>query len=86
MGAHDTKSFKSGNSVAVRFPRGTGLAPDVPLKITREGNRYIVEPRDDPEEGKRRVRAMIAALRALPPGGELGERQAIEFPEREGWC
>ena len=86
MGAHDTKSFKSGNSVAVRFPRGTGLDSDVPLTITREGNRYIVERRVDPEEGKRRPRAMLAAIAALPPGGELGERQAIEFPEREGWC
>ena len=86
MGAHDTKSFRSGNSVAVRFPRGTGLKSNVALTITREGNRYIVEPRIDPEEGKRRVRALIAALDALPPGGELGDREAIEFLSRDSWC
>jgi antitoxin VapB len=81
----DTRSFKSGNSVAVRFPRALGLSADVPLKISREGDSYRVTPRTDPEDGKRRLAELIAAIRALPPGGEFRERPEIELPERAGW-
>lgn len=81
----DTRSFRSGNSVAVRFPRSLGLPADVPLKVTREGDSYRVTPQVDPAQGKRRVARLIAAIRALPPGGEFGERPPFEMPEREGW-
>ena len=85
MSEIDTRSFKSGNSVAVRFPRGLGLPADVPIRITREGDSYRVTPQVDLMENKRRLAAMIAALKALPPGGEFGERAVIEVPEREAW-
>lgn len=85
MGEIDTRSFKSGNSVAVRFPRVLGLPADVPITIAREGDSYLVTPQVDPGAGRRRVASMIAALKALPPGGEFGERPEIEAPERAGW-
>ncbi|WP_419807259.1 hypothetical protein [Sphingomonas sp.] len=85
MGDIDTRSFKSGNSVAVRFPRSLGLPADVPLRITREGDSFRVTPQIDPMAGKRQLRRMIDALKALPPGGEFGERPAIEVPARERW-
>ena len=84
MGAIDTKSFKSGNSVAVRFPRGTGLKPDVELTIRCEGDGFWVGPRVDPTEGKRRLLAMIAALDALGPVGEIEKRDPDIFPDRPG--
>ena len=84
MGAIDTKSFKSGNSVAVRFPRGTGLEPDVELTITREGNEYRVKPKRDPEEERRRLLAMLAKLDAIGPVGEVEVRDPDIFPNRPG--
>lgn len=84
MDAVNTKSFKSGNSVAVRFPRGMGLQPDVELTIRRDGSGFWVGPRVDPTEGKRRLLAMIAALDALGPVGEVEQRHPDIFPVRPG--
>lgn len=84
MGAIDTRSFKSGNSVAVRFPRGTGLQPDVELTIIREGNEYRVKPKYDEEADKQRIVRLVERLRAIGPPDEVLPRQAIEFPARSG--
>ena len=72
MGIHvDTKSFKSGNSVAVRFPRSTGLKPDMDLTIRPDGDGFWVGPRINAAEGKRRWLAMLAELDAIGPVGEV---------------
>lgn len=84
MGAIDTKSFKSGNSVAVRFPRGTGLQPDVELTIVREGDEYRVKPRRDAEADKQRVLRLVERLRAIGPPEKPLAREPIEFPARPG--
>jgi antitoxin VapB len=39
-----TKTFKSGNSVAVRLPRALGVPPGVEMIVREERGRYIVEP------------------------------------------
>jgi antitoxin VapB len=39
-----TKTFKSGNSVAVRLPRALGVEPGVEMTVREERGRYIVEP------------------------------------------
>lgn len=82
MSEINTKSFKSGNSVAVRFPRSLGLQADVPLRIERDGDSYRLTPVVDVHEGRKRVAEMIAALNALPPLGEFQARTGVYFPER----
>ena len=84
MNAIDTKSFKSGNSVAVRFPRGTGLQPDRDWTITREGEEYRLRPKADPTEAKRRVKQLVDDLLALGPVGEIEKRDPDVFPDRPG--
>ena len=39
-----TKTFKSGNSVAVRLPKSLGVEPGVEMTVREERGRYIVEP------------------------------------------
>ena len=41
-----TKTFKSGNSVAVRLPKALGVEPGVEMTVREERGRYIVEPVD----------------------------------------
>lgn len=43
-----TKTFKSGNSVAVRLPASLGVAPGVEMTVREERGRYIVEPVEAP--------------------------------------
>jgi antitoxin VapB len=39
-----TKTFKSGNSVAVRLPKWLGVESGVEMTVREERGRYIVEP------------------------------------------
>ena len=39
-----TKTFKSGNSVAVRLPKSLGIESGVEMTVREERGRYIVEP------------------------------------------
>jgi len=75
----NSRTFKSGNSVAVRLPKEIGLEADVPVTITRVGDVLTITP-------KRRlsVKEMIAELRKLPKPDKVQEREPIEWPERPG--
>jgi antitoxin VapB len=84
MGTIESKTFKSGNSVAVRLPRELGFAADVAVVIERTGDTITIRPAQDAAAEKRRLDEMIAALRAIGPVGEIGERDAVEIPERPG--
>jgi antitoxin VapB len=84
MGAIESKTFKSGNSVAVRLPRELGFAADMAVVIERTGDAITIRPARDAAAEKRRLDEMIAALRAIGPVGEIGERDAIDIPERPG--
>jgi len=44
-----TKTFKSGNSVAVRLPASLGIAPGVEMRVREEQGRYIIEPVESPK-------------------------------------
>jgi antitoxin VapB len=39
-----TKTFKSGNSVAVRLPKSLGVGSGVEMTVREDRGRYIVEP------------------------------------------
>jgi antitoxin VapB len=39
-----TKTFKSGNSVAVRLPKSLGVEAGVEMTVREDRGRYIVEP------------------------------------------
>jgi len=38
------KTFKSGNSVALRLPKGLGIVEGLEMRVREEQGRYIVEP------------------------------------------
>lgn len=43
-----TKTFKSGNSVALRLPKALGIGEGVEMRVREEQGRYVVEPVDTP--------------------------------------
>jgi antitoxin VapB len=43
------KTFKSGNSVALRLPKALGIKEGVEMKVREEQGRYVVEPVDKPK-------------------------------------
>lgn len=84
MNAISGKTFKSGNSVAVRLPKAIAFAPDTPILIERKGDVVTIRPAVDPYEEKRRLAEFIAALEALPKPPEVEKREPVEFPDRPG--
>jgi antitoxin VapB len=81
----ETRTFKSGNSEAVRLPQGIGFGVGVAVTVERDGDRVVIAPARNPAEEKIRLLALLADLDAIgdPPDG-VQERDPFEFPERRG--
>lgn len=82
------RTFKSGNSEAVRLPKGYGFGPGTEVRIERDGDRVVltaVQSDDLLAEKRRRFAAMIADMVAIGsvPGGRQ-DRDIIAAPERPG--
>jgi antitoxin VapB len=84
MTAHATRTFKSGNSEAIRLPKGLGFGIGTEVRIEREGDRLVVTPVHDPEAARAANRKLVEDLRAIRGGVNLPrqEREPFEFPER----
>jgi antitoxin VapB len=79
-----TKTFKSGNSVAVRLPRGFAIPEGVEVELDKSGDVVTIRLARDPAEVKNRMRKLIEELEAIGPIGEIEQREPIEFPDRPG--
>jgi antitoxin VapB len=78
MTAIRTKTFRSGNSQAVRLPKAVAFADDTELEVTRQGDVVTLRPVSD------RLARMWALLEALPAPGEIEVRDLDEIPEPRG--
>jgi antitoxin VapB len=85
MGMPETRTFKSGNSEAVRLPQGIGFGVGVAVNVERDGDRVVITPTRNPAEEKARLLALLADLEAIggAPDG-VQDRDPFEFPERRG--
>lgn len=73
-----TRAFKSGNSQAVRIPAELAYEDmNVDLKISRMGDVIVISP------ARPSMKETVAKLRAMPRPPEIGEREAIEMPDRD---
>jgi antitoxin VapB len=73
-----TRTFKSGNSEAVRLPKDVAFGDDVELVIVRSGDVMTIYPAETT------IAEMIDRLRALPAPPEIERRDAEELLERKG--
>lgn len=78
----DGKTFKSGNSVALRLPKELGFAEGVDVTLRKVGDTLEVTPK---ARRKKTMAELVARLREIgpPPGPRVG-RQKIIFPKRPG--
>jgi len=73
-----TRTFRSGNSEAVRLPKNVAFGEDVELVIVRSGDVLTLYP------ATTSIPEMIARLEALPVPPSIEERDDEELPERVG--
>ena len=79
MGVVDSKTFRSGNSEAVRLPREVAYGRDTEVTIVRSGDILTIFPKRSQSPAE-----MVARLRALGDALPPEIREPIEFPERDG--
>jgi antitoxin VapB len=79
-----TKTFKSGNSVAVRLPKGFAIPEGVEVELDKSGDIVTIRLARDPAQVRSRMRKLIEELEAIGPIGEIEKREPIEFPDRPG--
>lgn len=79
-----TKTFKSGNSVAVRLPKGFAIPEGVEVELDKSGDVVTLRLTRDPAQEKTRLLKVLDELKAIGPVGEIEKREPIEFPDRPG--
>ena len=82
-----TRTFKSGNSVALRLPRGLSVEPGDRFEVSRHGDTLTARRIPTPEEEAERLarfRVMLAEMRKLPRPAKVQDREPFEFPDRPG--
>ena len=73
-----SRTFRSGNSEAIRLPKDVAFGDDVELVLVRSGDVMTVYPATST------VPAMLARLKELPPVRAIETRDVDDLPERHG--
>lgn len=80
------RTFKSGNSEAVRLPKGIGFGVGTEVRLEREGDRVVLSAVHAKGAAQRDLQRLIDDLRALRGDVDLPRepRDADWWPERPG--
>lgn len=73
-----SRTFKSGNSDAVRLPKEISFGPGVEVEIERSGD-VVTMTRKRPS-----IQEMLAQLDAMPKPSTIGKRPDFIAPRRKG--
>jgi len=73
-----SKTFKSGNSEAVRLPKEVAFGEDIELIVVRSGDVVTLYP------ASLTLAEMASRLAELPTPSNIERRDADEIPERHG--
>lgn len=79
MNAYTTKTFRSGNSEAVRLPKELGFGEGTEVEIIRHGDSLTIR-----RKPSRTMRELVELLRLLPKPTRPMKRERIIFPKRPG--
>lgn len=79
-----TRTFKSGNSVAVRLPKGFAIPEGAEVELDRNGDVVTLRLTRDPAHEKARMLRMLDDLAAMPKPPQIEKREPILFPKRRG--
>jgi antitoxin VapB len=62
-----TRTFKSGNSVAVRLPKALGVKEGMEVRVREERGRYIIEPVNPETSRKIDLTGIYGSIPGLKP-------------------
>lgn len=73
-----SRTFRSGNSEAVRLPREVAFGADIAVTVVRSGDVLTIYPTRPP------IQDLIDKLAALPKPSSIEVRDEEPLPERPG--
>lgn len=73
-----TRPFQSGNSEAIRLPKGIAFGADIEVVLVRAGDVVTIYPAGPS------LAEMAAELAAMPAPASIEQREVEAPPEREG--
>jgi antitoxin VapB len=80
-----TRTFKSGNSVAVRLPKGFAIPADAEVELAKSGDTVTIRIARDREQVRRELKRLVADLEAIGrPDDGIQARPDFEAPDRPG--
>ena len=75
-----TKTFKSGNSVAVRLPKALGVAAGTEMRVREEQGRYVLEPVQKPDRiDLTGIYGSCPGLKPLQPEDRIMEPRELDW-------
>jgi antitoxin VapB len=76
-----TRTFKSGNSIALRLPKALGIGEGVEMRVREEQGRYIVEPVETPARkiDLTGIYGSCPGLKPLRPEERLFEERELDW-------
>lgn len=78
MSTAKTRTFRSGNSEAVRLPKDVAFGEDIELIVVRSGDVITMYP------AVSSIPEMIAQLHRLPVPASVEQRDVDPLPDRDG--
>ena len=81
---YDTRSFKSGNSVAIRIPAALGVEPDRDWTVTEDDNGNLVirsKPKTKRKFNIQKVAGSAKSLRLIDDDSRLFEERSLDWPK-----
>ena len=82
---HNSRTFKSGNSVAVRLPKGFAIPAGAEVQLDKTGDTVTIKLKQNTAEAQRRMRKLTADLAAIgAPADGVQQRDPFDWPDRPG--
>lgn len=84
MGVIESRTFKSGDHVAVLLPDAIGIPAGFALRLEWEGRTVTIRPASENVETKRTWAEVLERLAAIGPVDDVEVRDPDIFPDRPG--
>lgn len=76
-----SRTFKSGNSVALRLPKALGIKEGTEMRVREEQGRYVIEPVEEPKKtiDLTGIWGSIPHLKPLRPEDRIMEPRELDW-------
>ena len=81
---YTAKSFKSGNSVAIRIPAALGIEPDMEWSVEEKDGDLVLHRKDKPKRkfNIAKVAGSATSLKLIDDDARLFDERSLDWPDK----